>query len=82
MTPDELIADFLHTDVQDYQPRIAAITAALGRPGEAVFPGNMFELKLSGGEAIITPRQGRPARIARTAFASAFEAWVATRPRS
>ncbi len=82
MTAQQVLADFLRTDVQDYQPRIAEIRAALAQGATAAFIGNAFELALSPTQAVIRATHGPKSTVKMSAatFAAAFEAWVAALP--
>jgi hypothetical protein len=84
MTNDEVLADFLATDVQDYRPRIAEISAALEARSHAVFVGNGFELMLSETQAVIRHTHGRhnPVTLAVADFAAAFRRWVDGLPQA
>lgn len=83
MTSDQdVMADFLRTDVQDYRPRITEIHEALINKRHAVFVGNAFELVLSETGATLRPTHGRhtPTVLALAEFETAFHAWVAALP--
>jgi hypothetical protein len=85
MTSDQnVMADFLQTDVQDYRPRITEIHEALVNKRHAVFVGNAFELMLSETQATLRHTHGRhnPTVLALADFEAAFHAWVAALPKA
>lgn len=83
-TNENVLADFLRTDVQDYRPRISEIHEALMNKRHAVFVGNAFELMLSDTQATLRPTHGRrnPTVLALADFEAAFAAWVAGLPKA
>ena len=77
-TDAEVLADFLSTDVQDYQPRIDEIAQALASRQPTKFAGNAYELTLTATYAVIHHTQTRhPAvKLPVATFRTAFEAWI------
>lgn len=75
---NEVLADFLHTDVGDYRPRINEIAAILAAKGHGVFHGNGYELTLSPEHAVIhtTAVKREPVTMHVHEFAAAFHTWV------
>ncbi len=79
---NDILADFLRTDVQDYRPRIAEIHEAMVNKRAQTFTGNAFELTLSATHATIRQTHGHHPKktLPLAAFQTAFNAWVAGLP--